>query len=267
LSAAFLNAVGVRDMVDDDHVYFGINVPWPSLNATLLYGDKFFGYIKGYIQFAEFNSERSANYYKALNEVNHKLGVNVTEFDVDSNDIFYFYDCVKAMAYGMDSVRRLNTCGVVGDPFTLDENGDINMSYTGDYYNSVTFAELEAGGERFAKYNMSAPIFFNGGAIFAFRVHSSIRSSSPPEMLVLCGGCCLIFASLIGFMGTPDAYLCTLRSSGIFVGFILFATPLISKTWKMWAIVTATHRMTDAEAQQIVFKSRVAGAVIIATAV
>ncbi|KAJ3224361.1 hypothetical protein HDU78_011014 [Chytriomyces hyalinus] len=102
--AAFMNAMGVRDMVDDDHVYFGNNVPWPSQNATLLYGAKYFGYIKGYIQFCAFNSAREANYYKALNEVNQKMGINVTEFDVDFNNIFYFYDCVKAMAYGMDSL-------------------------------------------------------------------------------------------------------------------------------------------------------------------
>ncbi|KAJ3248627.1 hypothetical protein HDU77_008051 [Chytriomyces hyalinus] len=248
-SAAFINAMGVRNMVDDDHVYFGNNVPWPSQNATLLYGDKYFGYIRGYIQFSAFNSAREANYYKALNEVNQKMGINVTEFDVDFNNIFYFYDCVKAMAYGMDSVssspemlatRQLNPrmsynhfrntgySGILGDPFTLDENGDVNI-FTGDYYNNVIFAELEAGGKRFSNYNTSAPIFFNGitmalisgGAIFSFRDHSAIRPSSPPEMLVLCGGCGLIFASLIGFLGTPDAFLCTLRTSGIFMGFIL----------------------------------------------
>ncbi|KAJ3379986.1 hypothetical protein HDU80_002244, partial [Chytriomyces hyalinus] len=336
-AAAFLNAMGVRDMVDDDHVYFGNNVPWPSQNATHLYGAKYFGYIKGYIQFCAFNSAREANYYKALNEVNQKMGINVTEFDVDFNNIFYFYDCVKAMAYGMDSflkagsspemlaTRQLNPqmsynhfrntgySGILGDPFTLDENGDVNMqtmfySFTGDYYNNVIFAELEAGGKRFSNYNISAPIFFNGGsippvdgphvlptltysssnvegilliaficsgiaialisggAIFAFRVHSAIRPSSPPEVLVSCGGCGLIFASLIGFLGTPDPFVCTLRTSGIFMGFILFATPLICKTLKTWAIVTPRRRMKESEARQIVFKSRVASAVVIIAA-
>ncbi|KAJ3249561.1 hypothetical protein HDU78_000088 [Chytriomyces hyalinus] len=337
-TAAFLNAMGVRNMVDDDHVYLGINGPSPSQNATLLYGDKYFGYIKGYIQFSEFNSVRDANYYKALNEVNQKMGINATEFDIDSNNIFYYYDCVKAMAYGMDSflkaglspemlaTRQLNPqmsykhfrntgySGILRDPFTLDENGDFHpqtlyYSFYGDYYNGNIFAELEAGGERFSNYNTSAQIFFNGGsvppvdgpsvlptltysssnmegilliafivigiafalisggAIFVFRVHSAIRSSSPPEMLVLCGGCSIMFASLIGFVGTPDALLCTVRTSGIFIGFILFATPLICKTLKMLAIVTASHRMKDAEAQQIVFKSRLASAAIISAAV
>ncbi|KAJ3241724.1 hypothetical protein HDU81_011048 [Chytriomyces hyalinus] len=311
-SAAFINAMGVRNMVDDSHVYFGNNVPWPSQNATLLYGDKYFGYIKGYIQFSAFNSAREANYYKALKEVNQKMGINLTELDIDFNDIFYFYDCVKAMAYGMDSLlkagssremlvtRQLNPqmsykrfrntgySGILADPFTLDENGDVNI-YTGDYYNNVIFAELNAGGDGFSKYNMSAPIFFNGnvegilliafivsgiatalisgGAIFAFRDHSAVRSSSPPEMLVLCGGCTLIFASLIGFLGTPDAFLCTLRTSGIFMGFILFATPLICKSLKTWAIVTSGHRMKESEARQIVFKSRVANVVVIVAAV
>ncbi|TPX40491.1 hypothetical protein CcCBS67573_g10621, partial [Chytriomyces confervae] len=328
-SAAFINAMGARNMVDDDHVYFGNNVPWPSQNATLLYGDKYFGYIKGYIQFSAFNSAREANYYKALNEVNQKMGINVTEFDVDFNNIFYFYDCVKAMAYGMDSflkagsspemlaTRQLNPqmsynhfrntgySGILGDPFTLDENGDVNIqtlyySYSGDYYNNVIFAELEASGKRFSNYNTSAPIFFNGGseppvdgppvlltltysssnvegilliafifsgiamalisggAIFAFRIHSAIRSSSPPEMILLCGGCSIVFASLIGFLGTPDPFACTLRTSGIFIGFIFFATPLVCKTLKMWVIVTAGRRMKESEARQIVFKSRVA---------
>ncbi|TPX40929.1 hypothetical protein CcCBS67573_g10599, partial [Chytriomyces confervae] len=337
-SAAFINAMGVRGLVDNDHVYFGNNVPWPSQNATLLYGDQYFGYIRGYIQVSPFNSAREANYYKALKEVNQKMGINVTEFDVDFNNIFYFYDCVKAMAYGMDSLleadsstemlvtRQLNPqmsykhfqntgySGILGDPFTLDENGDVNIqtlyySYSGDYYNNVIFAELEASGKRFSKYNMSAPIFFNvgseppvdgpqvlptltydsgnmegilliaficsgiamalisGGVIFAFRVHSAIRSSSPPEMLLLCGGCSIVFVSLIGFLGTPDPFACTLRTSGIFMGFIFFATPLVCKTLKMWIIVTAGRRMKESEARQIVFKSRVAIAVIITIAV
>ncbi|KAJ3405868.1 hypothetical protein CcCBS67573_g06713 [Chytriomyces confervae] len=330
-TAEFINAMGERGLIDKFHVYIGDNVPWPSQNAKLLYGEKYFSYLKGFIQFSGFISERTKNYYRSMAEVSEKLGYNITELDIDYNNIFQFYDCVKTMAHGMNSLlqdgaspamlaaRQLNYemdykqfrntgySGNLGDPLTFDEKGDIRI-YSGDEYKNVIFAELDAGGLEFTMYNESVPIFFDGGTIppregppmlphyvyaygslegiclivliilgvatasfsavvlCLFRTHRTIRSSPVPEMLTLSAGCIVIVVALLGYVGPSTAKSCSLRVLFIFFGFTLFATPLIAKTAKIWALAAADRRLKETEARRIAFVSRAANCFVAAIA-
>ncbi|KAJ3227606.1 Metabotropic glutamate receptor 3 [Chytriomyces hyalinus] len=330
-TAGFMNAMGVRGMINRFHVYIGDNVPWPSQDAKLLYGENYFSYLKGFIQFTGFISERTKNYYKSMAEVAEKLGHNVTEVDIDYNNIFLFFDCVKSMAYGMNSLlqggaspamlssRQLNYemdyrqfqntgySGNLGDPLLFDDHGDIRI-YTGEDYNTVLFAQLDPGGLEFTMYNESLPIFFDGGStpprdgppmlpqydytsgnlegiclivlivlgvatasfsavvLFMFRTRRIIRSSSVPEMLMLSAGSIVIVLSLVGYLGPSSTKSCSYRIFFIFIGFTLFATPLIAKTAKIYVLSAADRRLKETEARRIAFVSRAANCVVTAIA-
>ncbi|TPX74517.1 hypothetical protein CcCBS67573_g04222 [Chytriomyces confervae] len=195
-TAHMMFELGNIGLVDSSRVYMGINYPDPRGNATEVFGNVFFDYIRGFIFIAQLGEVNSPIYNKSRDALRPFSGYNISNSDFDGSFLPNYFDCLNTMVKGFSNLlqsgatpqdlasRRLNSqmnsslfqnTGYKGilsypQPTQYDDTGDIKLRMlylymTGNDFEQIIFGETDADATSYSNHPGSEPVFFGGGSI------------------------------------------------------------------------------------------------------